>query len=149
PNSLKTFGPGSSVSTGQSRSVGLGGTLSSTATRIDKFDPSWSISYLMLPDTAVSVCLPRNDPFIKKGWIPDSSSPFILESNLGIKNWLVGATITNVLLSSQPGSGGGGGPKPDTISYEIKFIIVSSGNITPTWKLVRISANTSSTFFST
>ena len=49
------------------------------------------------------------------------------------------------------GSGGGGGaPKADTISYEIKFIIVSSGNVTPTWKLVRVSANSGSTpFFST
>jgi hypothetical protein len=31
--------------------------------------------------------------------------------------------------------------KPDTVSYEIKFLVVSSGNITPTWKLVHVSAN--------
>jgi hypothetical protein len=28
------------------------------------------------------------------------------------------------------------------ISHEVKFEIISSGNITPTWKLVRVSANT-------
>lgn len=39
--------------------------------------------------------------------------------------------------------------KTDAISYEIKFIIVSSGNVTPMWKLVQVSANTSGTFFST
>ena len=47
--------------------------------------------------------------------------------------------------SGGTGSGGGGGSiKPDTVSYEIKFVIVSSGNVTPTWKLVRFSANTAS-----
>ncbi len=40
---------------------------------------------------------------------------------------------------------GGSSPKPDTVSLEIKFIIVSNGNVTPTWKLVRVSANTGST----
>jgi hypothetical protein len=45
------------------------------------------------------------------------------------------------------GGGGGSATKADTISYEIKFVIVSSGNITPTWKLLKVSANTSSPLF--
>jgi hypothetical protein len=176
PNVVRVFGPGagaaSSVTVGQSRTVGLGGTLSSTATRIDKFDPSYAISYLMLPDTPNSVCLDGNDPFTKIGWKPASSSPFILDGNLGIQDWLTGAVITNTLIPSELGpqgggnkgnkkdpvsgnqkdasaSSGGGGQKPDTLTYEIKFIIVSNGNVTPTWKLVNVSANTSGTFFST
>jgi hypothetical protein len=44
---------------------------------------------------------------------------------------------------STPG-GGGGGTAPDTLSIEIKFIIVTNGNVTPTWKLLRVSANTGS-----
>jgi hypothetical protein len=162
PNALKVFGPGSSVSTSQSRAVGLGGTLSSTATRIDKFDPSWTIAYLMVPNGPNSVCIDGNDPFTKIGWAPDTSSPFILEGNLGIKDWLTGAIITDLLIASQTGStggsgksaasgsgtGGGGSQKVDTISYEVKFIVVSTGNVTPTWKLERISANTTGTLFS-
>jgi hypothetical protein len=35
----------------------------------------------------------------------------------------------------------GSGSSPDTVSLEIKFVIVSSGNLTPTWKLVRLTAN--------
>ena len=46
--------------------------------------------------------------------------------------------------SKQAGSGGGGAAAPDTISIEIKFIIVTNGNVTPTWKLLRVSANTGS-----
>ena len=35
------------------------------------------------------------------------------------------------------------------MSIEIKFIIITSGNVQPTWKLVQVSANTGGTpFFS-
>jgi hypothetical protein len=178
PNAVNVFGPGSSgtVTTAQSRTLGFGGTLSSTATRIDKFNPSYVVSYLMKPLGPGSVCHKENDPFRKLGWEPASSSPFIVEGDLGIQDWLFGAMLTNVLIPSQlgpagakakaraaggggagggggggggAGGGSGGGPKPDAVSYEVKFVIVSSGNVTPAWKLVNISANTSSTFFST
>jgi uncharacterized membrane protein YgcG len=179
PNAVQVFGPGNSVSVGQSRSLSLGGTLSSTATRIDKFNPSYVVSYLMIPEGKNSVCRPENDPFVRNGLTPASSSPFILESDLGIKKWLIGAVITDVLIGSKTGpaakagkktkageggdggaggsggggasggGGGGGGLKTDAYSYEIKFVIVSSGNVTPTWKLVQVSANTSGTFFAT
>ena len=96
----------------------------------------------------VSVCADGQEFFERLHWTPASSSPFIFESNLGIEEWLLGATIVNNLLSSS-GGGGGGSTKPDTISYEIKFVIVSSGNITPTWKLLKVSANTTGNFFST
>jgi hypothetical protein len=149
PNVVRTFGLGAAgtVTTNQFRSIGFGGTLSSTATRIDKFNPQWSIAYLMIPDSQRSVCR-AEDPFVASfGWTPASSSPFILESDLGIEDWLSGAILTDVFLHSVGGNGGA--QKPDTISYEIKFIIVSSGNVTPTWKLVKVSANTAGTFFST
>jgi hypothetical protein len=35
----------------------------------------------------------------------------------------------------------------NTIQHEVKFQIVSNGNVTPTWKLVRVTANTSGNFF--
>jgi len=149
PDAVRVFGSGVSVNISQFRSVGLGGTLSSTATRIDKFDPQYSISYLMIPDGPTSAC--TVDPFKQIGWTPDSSSPFILEGDLGIEDWLFGATLTNIFLHSAglPSGPSGGAQKPDTISYEVKFIIVSSGNVTPTWKLMQVSANTTGTFFST
>lgn len=37
----------------------------------------------------------------------------------------------------------------DSISYNIKYIITTDINATPTWKLVNVSANTSGTFFDT
>jgi hypothetical protein len=46
---------------------------------------------------------------------------------------------------SSAGGGGGGGGRggfpQDSFSQEIKFIIISSGNAQPTWKLLPVSAN--------
>lgn len=163
PNAIKVFGPQETIATPQSFSLGFGGTVSSTATRIDKFDPYYSVKYLMASDSPSFFCGPGTDPFIKDlKWTPASSSPFILESNLGIKDWLLGAifvndnipssgapaTIAGQSSGSQGAQGSQGSQKADTVSLEIKFVIVSSGNVTPTWKLVRATANTTTPLFS-
>jgi hypothetical protein len=152
PNAVHVFGPGTSgtVTTPQSFSLGLGGTISSTSTRIDKFNPYWSIKDLMAPIKPDSSCYPEKDIFRKPpvSTEPARSSPLIV-SELGIEDWLVGAMFVDQIIPSSPqpkGSGSqGGGQKPESISIEIKFVIVTSGNITPTWKLVNVSANTGNT----
>lgn len=200
PNVVKIFGVSNSVTTAQSFSLGLGGALSSEALRTDKFNTYYSIKDLV--ERPTGVCQsdgkpdPKKDPFVENlHWTPAQSSPFLIESDLGIKNWLAGATFFDYALPSsspqpQPspasngkfegkfegklegqlkgqaagtfegktssgggGGGGGGGASgfpQDSFSQELKFIIVSSGNIQPTWKLVQVSANTGNTpFFST
>ncbi|MBG0803479.1 hypothetical protein IYW40_18620 [Methylocystis sp. H4A] len=174
------------LSVPQSYAFALGGKLSSTATRIDKFDPYYSVAELMTPIGPKSVCndaFPENDPFVAIGVLPASSSPLI-KSDLGITEWLVGAMFTNrhipsvqqtplppptptslrderakllkqgyspgeitqIMASNAPKRGGGGG-KPDTVTLEIKFVIVTNGDVTPTWRLVRVSGNTAAPFF--
>jgi hypothetical protein len=175
------------TSTPQSFGFGLGADLSSTATRIDKFDPYWNVKTLRKKDEPGMICYggppyTQNDPFYKVGFAPASSSPFILDSDLRIKEWLAGAIVVDQNIpsdvppptqSNSPSAHRTGGAiassmqessniknqtranavpsyKNDTISLEIKFVIVSSVNATPTWKLVRVSANTGSTpFFNT
>ena len=146
-NAIHQFGPASVpsniVSTPQSFNLGFGATLSSTASRIDKFNPYYPIADLSKPLSKDSSCLPEYEAFHRAGITPASSSPFIFESELGIKEWLRDATVAYNLIPS-----GTGGVPP--LSYEIRFVIVSSGNINPTWKLVKWSANTGNTpFFST
>jgi hypothetical protein len=171
------------LSTPQSYSFGLGATLSATATRIDKFNPVYSVK-LLDDKKQKDVCNRRNGG--RGDAFEDSNPPFsparsslLITSDLGIQDWLREALTTQALLtpasvppkplwqqrlelaqdgylpqeitqiiagkasqSSASGGGGGSGSKPNTVSLEIKFIIVSSGNATPTWKLVRVSANT-------
>jgi hypothetical protein len=254
-NAISTFGVVNktpvTTSTPQAFSLGFGATLSSTATRIDKFDPTWTIGYLYnrqdIIDPEKDGCNPEHDVIkIDANGNPARSSPLItrdpglnISSDLGLKDWLLGATVVNnyfysvtgplvsketlaherdvlsahnfskvdiknivdsganledissLTLTSpqeysranllrylgkcvsplqlqqlkgegykdneieqiltpqtckgtQQSSGGSGGQTPDTISIEIKFVIVSNGNVTPTWKLLRVSANTGS-----
>jgi hypothetical protein len=212
PNVVKIFGviPAAktlnSVTVAQSFSLGFGGTLSSEALRIDKFNTYYSVGDLRKRPTAV--CSdgkpdPEGDPLIHDLKLtPPKSSPLLIESDLGIKDWLIGAMMFDTFLPSsrQPSpasnaggkfegkfegkvegpfegrakgtfegktssggsssggskssSGGGGSPSgsdgQDSFSREIKFIIISNGNIQPTWKLIQVSANTGNTpFFST
>jgi hypothetical protein len=139
-NAISRF-PSGNVTTAQSFSLGLGGTLSSSSTRIDKFDPYYPISFLRKPQTKDSVCIPENDPYLRNGEIPSLSSPLLIQSDLGIKKWLTEAMFVNALLPSVDSSSSPNKDAPDTVTLEIKFVIVSSGNVTPTWKLVRLTTN--------
>lgn len=142
----------------QSFGLGLGATVSSTASRIDKFDPTYSVASLMIEPGPEAICNPKKDIY----YGTTSSSPFIVD-DLGIQSWLEDAMWTNIFIPSTAGAGGQSmtgagsatGPSgssskapssgtPDTISLEIKFVIQTSGNITPTWKLIRLSANSGS-----
>jgi hypothetical protein len=304
-NAMNTFGVVEKVgsttimppttSTPQSFNLGFGVTLSSTATRNDKFDPYYTIEYLLRPSKLIDPSKPPSydnpaptcqydqaysDPIRNLGYSPAKSSPLVpqasspllknsalvvkagdsyelapdvphIVSQLGLVDWLVGATFANrsipsvssplpkegvvadkdykVFLarerdhlrelgyssdqiaqivasgaylediqglqkdgysraeivtylsqgiapnvlqqykdkgyeapeikkmvaastkgsgSKSTGGGGGAGPPPDTLSIEIKFIIVTSGNVTPTWKLLRVTANTSGSLLS-
>ena len=145
PNAITRFGDGSSLTTGQSFSLGLGATISSAATRIDKFEQFYTIARLMEPARDTSPCDEKNDPFIKNGERPAKSSPLIY-SDLKIKEWLDGAMFTNSFLpSDNPGKSPG--KTPDTVTFEAKFVIVTSGNVTPTWRLMPISVNTGPSLF--
>jgi uncharacterized membrane protein YgcG len=219
PNVVKIFGVVpvaktlNSVTVAQSFSLGFGGTLSSEALRTDKFNTYYSVKKLR---GGTAICQsdgkpdPEKDPFRRAAalrglnWAPAASSPLLIESDLGIKDWLNGAMFFDTVLpsSTQPSSASNGGGKfegkfegkfqgpfegqakgtfegktssggssagggrsssggggsssgdsafrQDSFSREIKFIIISNGNIQPTWKLIQVSANTGNTpFFST
>ncbi len=148
-------------STPQLYSLGLGATLSSTATRIDRINAYWTMGYLKKPPRANTACTGAPDPYLDPNNPydrPSSSSPFLLQSELGIKKWLLESLENEKLLpsnkvrssgapTSDSKSGSSTGKDPDELQEEIKFVIVSSGNITPTWKLVRVSANTGAPLF--
>lgn len=121
--------------------LNFGGTLSSTASRTDKFDPYWPVEYLMRPDTPTSICNPQYDLSNVLHMRTAKSSPLIRQSDLGIEDWLVGAMVVNQLLQADTEEIKAKHKKEEAITYQIKFIIVSDGDITPTWSLVRLTAN--------
>ena len=119
------------VSSPQSYSLGLGGTLSSQATREDKFANYWDVE--KLKRNLVGDTCPKT---------PEHGSSFLLESDLGINQWLHDHLIPEILYpSSQLDKNEDPAFKQDILSYHVKFIVISSGSVTPTWKLVRIATN--------
>jgi hypothetical protein len=124
------------VSVPQSFSLSATSTLSSTATRTDTSYSYYNVGKISRTG-ANAFC---DDPQDLHG-----SSP-LLKSDLGIEDYLrVAVQGADVFHSSVPAAGGAGKTaKLDVYSYEIKFVVVSNGGVTPTWKLVTVSADTGS-----
>ena len=121
----------------QSFSLSAGGTVSSTATRTDTTYSYYNVGKISAPGANVGICSDSQlDPIRQRG------APFF-KSDLGIKDYLSQVLPgINLFKSSAPAKGGAGKTaKLDVFSYEIKFVVVTNGNITPTWKLVNITAN--------
>jgi hypothetical protein len=138
----------------QTFSLSAGGQLSSDATRTDKFSSFYTIADLANVLSKNQICEKPQEQFIG----PQShSSPFTVLSDLGIKDWLPAATETSAYLrSSRSAASGEGAPlgtagsfAADSFSYDIKFIIVTDGNLTPTWKLLRVTTASSPALFDT
>jgi hypothetical protein len=126
----KTYFPGGITIPGsQSYNLGIGGTISSDATRYDKYTFFYKIKDLESYNTSCG------DPNPIEGSAPENyhGGSLLLESNLGIKKWLskVADIRSSIGVSAKSSQ--------QVLTYDVKFDIVSSGNITPTWKLVRVS----------
>jgi hypothetical protein len=124
------------LSDGQSRSLGLGATLSSQGTREDKFSTYWNLDKLR--KFRGGTC-DTDKPALR-------GSSLLLQSELGISAWLRDRLQSErALPSSQIPSDAGDTFKQDVMSYHVKFVVISSGSVNPVWKLVRLSAGDGST----
>lgn len=120
----------SGISIGQMLNVGVGANLSATATRIDTAYTYFIVGRIMNPNN-VKRCHDPQRPVDVHG------SSLLLQSELGIHDYLLNEITAARILPSSPG--GKDAQKPDVFSYEVKFVVVTNGNINPTWKLVKIS----------
>jgi hypothetical protein len=118
------------VSAAQNYNFGIGASLSSEATRTDQVGAYYTVPELMKNKLNCAA----GDPF---------QGSLLLQSDLKLKEWL--ATLA---LTRNVGDAGNPSDK-NVISHEVKFEIISNGDITPTWTLVRVSANTGGNFFNT
>ena len=73
-----------------------------------------------------------------------SSGSFMLQSELGFSRWLQDAMFSNDTLPSNDPSASTSKPVPDTLSIDIKFVVVTSANANPVWKLLPITFNNGS-----
>ena len=120
----------------QSFTAGLGGSLSSTATRTDKLNMFFTVAELAQGYPSMGL------PCVNKSPAPAS---LFIESDLKLYDWLHAALLPNLsnLIPYQKSKAA-----TNVIQHEVKFQIVSSGSATPAWKLVEFTANTAGTFLS-
>lgn len=127
------FPGGLTVPAPQSYALGLGGTFATNANRIDKINWFYSIADLRLVS-------PQNRSCASEA----PSSYLIVDSDLKLKEWLAAAVTPaqtdELVFTTDPKA-------KDVISHQIKFEIETSGDITPTWRLVRVTANGGGPFF--
>lgn len=104
------------------------GTLSADATRTEILNSNYTVQDLV----AARRCSPADRP----------GGLFLLQSDLKLKEWLHDVIMLQgtgeVVFPS----------KPNVISHEVKFVVVSSGNITPAWKLTTVAINQNGSFLS-
>ena len=122
--------PSASLLTSPTFSVGLGASLSSQATRVDKYDSYYAVAPLKL-----SIATGGNEDCS----IERNSS--LLSGDLGILTWLKQALAFEQHNRSSKVTSSAF--KQDVLSYETKFIVITSGNANPQWKLVRVATNQS------
>lgn len=115
----------------------LGGGLSQSAdaTRIDKMNYYYTVKELYLGRD--KKCIRDEQPV---------SGSLLVQSDLKLREWLE-AQVTAVATRQLKIAGNSAGPwKQNVLSHEVRFDVVSSGNISPAWKLVRATVNQSGSF---
>jgi hypothetical protein len=105
------------------------GTVSSEGVRIDKLN-----SYNTVKQFFGNQCLQRPNGL------------WMLSSDLKLREWIIYAISAAASDEISIPADANGPWKSNVISHEVKFVVSSSGSLTPGWKLTRLSINQSGTF---
>jgi hypothetical protein len=114
--------------------LGAGGTLSFDAGRVEKVRAYHTIRELR----RLGYCDPRSR----------SNGPSLLQSDLKLRQWLVYTVMLGGTGQIDYPTRASNPFKQEVISHAVKFEILSTGTLTPGWKLSRLSVNQSGTFLS-
>ncbi|WP_186421325.1 hypothetical protein [Bosea sp. CS1GBMeth4] len=129
-----TLRGGELITASRSAELGIGGGLSSTATREQEI--TWFLVFRDLLDErqyANAKC--------------DQKHPFLMEGDLKIKETLFSGVFAGSLArnTSDPFERGG---RLQVVQHLVSFFIEASGNVTPSWRFVDVTANGGGSFFS-
>jgi hypothetical protein len=133
----------STISSPQSYNFGIGGVLSSDAWRQRKIHLPWKIKNLIGPEKDLPSLDDVTERECKKS---NANATLFIVDELYIEEWVKDLKDLQereqVDFQEKDAFAQSGASTED-----IRFEIVSSGNITPTWKLVRVSANNNAPLF--
>jgi hypothetical protein len=118
-------------------SLGAGATLSADATRTEKM----SFYYLVDDLLEKADCLTG----IQEG----NSSSLLVQSDLKLTEWLQDYLMVVATQDVQEPADKSGILKSSVLSHDVKFEVLSSGNITPAWKLSNATVDQTGSLLST
>jgi len=130
-----TWMPPSPASAVFTLGAGLSGT--ADATRTDK------MSFYYLVPTLL------NEPYCDTGVQQGSDYSPLVRSDLKLKEWLQDYLTAIGTKQGLAPVDVNGALKDTVLSHDIKFNLTTSGNITPSWTLTRVTINPTGPFFST
>jgi hypothetical protein len=134
---INKFANGTTVMTSQIFNFGLGGSVGADATRVETI--SW---FLDFADFLTELKTLKD---------PDASceiqGPYPIEGSMLIYEGLYSGVKTATVLKTVSQPFATGGPL-SVIEHHVTFDLNATGNATPTWKLVNVSANTSGSLLS-
>lgn len=113
--------------------LGVGGELSSEATRTEKLSSYYTVQELR----RLGRCVNRG------------SGPFLLQGDLKLNEWLMDVQTVANTGATDLNAGLAVFGKDGVLSHEVKFDVVTSGNITPSWTFLTGSINPAGTTFLT
>jgi hypothetical protein len=133
-NAVVKFPVNGNVTSGQNFTLAIGGTFSSTATRTDTLHFFYTVKELRRAFFA------RNEDGSHQECLRSSAEGSLFgENNFKVYEWLNSALLSQQTEVGDYRKAGLGQQGQNGISHEVKFEIVTNGNITPTWKLVDVT----------
>lgn len=145
-NAVTKFPINGNVTTAQNFTLAVGGTFSSTATSADKLLLFYKVTDL--DKDHAHFAQDANGNFLPCP-PPTAGGTLFTEDNFKISDWLQRTLFLQYTQVNNYGELPLGPQGQNSVSHEVKFEIVTNGNVTPTWKFVNISNLPSNPFFST
>lgn len=116
--------------------LGGAGTLSSDATRTDKMSFYYKVTDLV------------KRAYCATGVQQGNEASLLVQSDLKLEEWLADYLTPLGTQEGQAPTSKGGILKSTVLSHDIKFEVLSSGSLTPAWKLTRATVNQSGSLLS-
>lgn len=116
----------------------LGGSalLSADATRTDKVNFYYTVADLYKRAPCTTGKLPKNS----------TATSLLIQSDLKLTQWLQDQVQTVATGEIHQPTSASGVFKQNVLSHEVKFEVISTGGLTPAWKLTRANFNQTGTF---
>jgi hypothetical protein len=121
-----------------------GASVSSEATRIETLSYYYTINELYGSGKGCSHNTRNN-------FADHPTGSLLIQSDLKLEEWLSAVVqsraVENISIATPSSTPASNQTAKNALSHEVKFIIISSGNITPMWKLVHATINQTGSLF--